>query len=164
MLMIWAAIILAIIGLDQLTKYIVIRNIAYTKSIPVIDGFFYLTHWKNTGAAWGIMEGWRFFLIPVTVIVAIVLVYYLTKSDNKIFKGSLSMILGGAVGNLIDRIFRRDGVIDFLDFHFGSYNFPTFNVADCFIVIGTFLLAFYILFFVRDEEEVIENSEENDRK
>jgi len=164
--MIWAVIILAIIGLDQLTKFLVIRNITYTESIPVVDGFFYLTHWKNTGAAWGILEGWRFFLIPVTLIVSIFLVYYLVKSEQKVFKVSLSMILGGAVGNLIDRTFRKDGVIDFLDFHFGSYNFPSFNVADCFIVIGTFLLAYFILFVLKDEGEVIETVEENesDRK
>lgn len=151
--MIWIAIILAIIGLDQLTKYIVISNIEeYTGKIPVIDGFFYLTHYKNEGAAWGIMEGWRAVLIPVTIVVSIVLAYYLVKSKNRLFKISLSMVLGGAVGNLIDRSFRPGGVVDFLDFHFGSYNFPTFNVADCFIVIGTILLSYYILFVIKDEK------------
>ena len=69
------------------------------------------------------------------------------------------MVLGGAVGNLIDRAFRPDGVVDFLDFHFWSYNFPTFNVADCFIVIGTILLSYYILFVIKDEN-VLEKSEE----
>jgi len=152
--MIWAAIILAIIGLDQLTKYIVIKNIGFGEMIPVVDGFFYLSHWKNEGAAWGIMEGWRAFLIPVTVIVSIVLVYYLAKSKNRLFKVSLSMVLGGAVGNLIDRAFREGGVVDFLDFHFWSYNFPTFNVADSFIVIGTILLSYYILFIVKDEKAI----------
>lgn len=155
--MIWTVIILAIIGLDQLTKYIVIKNITLAERIPVIDGFFYLTHWKNTGAAWGIMDGWKFFLIPVTIIVSIVLAYYLVKSDSKFFKMSLSMILGGAIGNLIDRAFRADGVVDFLDFHFGSYNFPTFNVADCFIVIGTILLSYYILFILKDDKDVAKN-------
>lgn len=150
--MIWTAIILAIIGLDQLTKYIVINNIEYTGKIPVIDGFFYLTHYKNEGAAWGIMAGWRAFLIPVTIVVSIVLAYYLVKSKNRLFKISLSMVLGGAVGNLIDRAFRPGGVVDFLDFHFWSYNFPTFNVADCFIVIGTILLSYYILFVIKDEK------------
>lgn len=150
--MIWTAIILAIIGLDQLTKYIVINNISFGEKRPIIDGFFYLAHWKNQGAAWGIMEGWKFFLIPVTIIVSIVLVYYLVKSDNRLFKGALSMVLGGAVGNLIDRAFRVGGVVDFLDFHFWSYNFPTFNVADCFIVVGTILLSYYILFVIKDEK------------
>jgi len=157
--MIWTVVILAIIGLDQLTKYVVMENIAYGDKIPVIDGFFYLAHWKNTGAAWGILEGWRFFLIPVTIIVSIILAYYLVKSENRLFKLSLSMILGGAIGNLIDRAFRKGGVVDFLDFHFGSYNFPTFNVADCFIVIGTILLSYYILFVLKDEKD-LENSEE----
>ncbi|HOQ00445.1 MAG TPA: signal peptidase II [Acetivibrio clariflavus] len=156
--MIWVVIILAIIGLDQFTKYLVMNNIAFGEKIPVIDGFFYLAHWKNTGAAWGILEGWRFFLIPVTIIVSVILAHYLVKSDNKIFKLSLSMILGGAIGNLIDRAFRNGGVVDFLDFHFWSYNFPTFNVADCFIVIGTLCLSYYILFVMKDEKN-IENNE-----
>lgn len=130
------------------------QNISYGEKIPVINDFFYLAHYKNTGAAWGIMAGWRFFLIPVTIIVSIILAYYLVKSDNRLFKVSLSMILGGAIGNLIDRSFREGGVVDFLDFHFGSYNFPTFNVADCFIVIGTILLSYYILFILKDEKEL----------
>ena len=77
--MIWTAIILAIIGLDQLTKYIVINNIDYTEKIPVINGFFYLAHYKNEGAAWGIMAGWKAFLIPVTIVVSIILAYYLVN-------------------------------------------------------------------------------------
>lgn len=150
--MIWAAIILAIIGLDQLTKYIVVNNIRFGEKNAVIDGFFYMAHWQNTGAAWGIMRDGKAFLVPVTIIVSIVLVYYLIKSDNRLFKVSLSMILGGAIGNLIDRAFREGGVVDFLDFHFGSYNFPTFNVADSFIVIGTIFLSYYILFVIKDEK------------
>lgn len=152
--MIWAVIILAIIGLDQLTKYIVINRIGLGEEKTVIDGFFYLTHWKNTGAAWGIMQNGKLILIPVTIIVSIVLAYYLVKSKNKMFKVSLSLILGGAIGNLIDRAFREGGVVDFLDFHFGSYNFPTFNVADSFIVIGTILLGYYILFVLKDDKAV----------
>lgn len=152
--MIWAVIILAIIGLDQLTKYIVINRIGLGEKKTVIDGFFYLTHWKNTGAAWGIMQNGKLILVPVTIIVSIVLAYYLVKSKNKMFRVSLSLILGGAIGNLIDRAFREGGVVDFLDFHFGSYNFPTFNVADSFIVIGTILLGYYILFVLKDDKVV----------
>ncbi|WP_026073635.1 signal peptidase II [Acetivibrio cellulolyticus] len=150
--MIWAAIIIAIIGFDQFTKYMVINSIGFGERIPIIDGFFYLAHWQNTGAAWGIMQNGKVFLIPVTVIVSIALVYFMSKSKNKMFKASISMILGGALGNLIDRAFRKGGVVDFLDFHFGTYNFPTFNVADSFIVIGTILLSIYILFVMKDEK------------
>ena len=153
-IMIWAVIILAIIGLDQLTKYIVVNSIGLGEEKTVIDGFFHLTHWKNTGAAWGIMQNGKVVLVPVTIIVSIVLLYYLVKSKNKMFKVSLSLILGGAIGNLIDRAFREGGVVDFLDFHFGSYNFPSFNVADSFIVIGTILLGYYILFVLKDDKAV----------
>lgn len=152
--MIWAVIILAIIGLDQLTKYIVVNRIGLGEEKTVIDGFFHLTHWQNTGAAWGIMKDGRVILIPITIIVSIVLAYYLVKSKNKMFKLSLSLILGGAIGNLIDRAFREGGVVDFFDFHFGSYNFPSFNVADSFIVIGTILLGYYILFVLKDDKVI----------
>lgn len=158
--MIWALIILAIIGLDQLTKYIVINNIGYGNMKPVIDGFFYLAHYQNTGAAWGIFQNGKVFLVPVTIVVSIVIGYFLYKSKHKLYSISLSMVLGGAVGNLIDRIFRKGGVVDFLDFHFGTYNFPTFNIADSFIVIGTILLSCYILFFVKEEKIVTEKVDE----
>lgn len=158
--MIWALIILAIIGLDQLTKYIVINNIGYGNMKPVIDGFFYLAHYQNTGAAWGIFQNGKVFLVPVSIVVSIVIGYLLYKSKHKLYSISLSMVLGGAVGNLIDRIFRKGGVVDFLDFHFGTYNFPTFNIADSFIVIGTILLSCYILFFVKEEKVVTEKVDE----
>jgi signal peptidase II len=153
-IMIWAVIILAIIGLDQLTKYIVVNSIGLGEEKTVIGGFFHLTNWQNTGAAWGIMHDGKLVLVPVTIIVSIVLAYYLVKSKNKMFKASMSLILGGATGNLIDRAFREGGVVDFLDFHFGSYNFPSFNVADSFIVIGTILLGYYILFVLKDDKSV----------
>ncbi|HHW47426.1 MAG TPA: signal peptidase II [Clostridiaceae bacterium] len=152
--MIWIVIILFITGLDQLTKYIVAGNIKHGQMIPVIDKFFYLTNVTNKGAAWSILQNRRYFLIIVPSIVSIVLFYILFKTDNRILKLSLSFILGGAIGNLIDRIFKRGGVIDFLDFHFGSYNFPTFNVADTFITIGTVLLAYYLLFIYKDPKAI----------
>lgn len=158
--MIWAVIILVIIGLDQLTKYVVISSISYQGMKPVIDGFFYFTHYQNTGAAWGIFQNGKVFLIPITLIVSIVMGYMLYKSKNRMYSISLSMILGGAIGNLIDRAFRKGGVVDFLDFHFGSYNFPTFNVADSFIVIGTILLSFYILFVMKEDKVIAEKTGE----
>jgi signal peptidase II len=75
------------------------------------------------------------------------------KYNNKLLRGSLSMVIGGALGNLIDRMFRSGGVVDFLDFQFGSYHFPSFNVADSFIVVGTIIMAYYLLFVHKDKEE-----------
>ncbi len=158
--MIWALIILAIIGLDQLTKYVVINSIGYGELKPVINGFFYLTHHQNTGAAWGIFQNGKAFLIPITIVVSIAIGYMLYKSKNRMYSISLSMVLGGAIGNFIDRAFRKGGVVDFLDFHFGSYIFPTFNVADSFIVIGTILLSCYILFVMKEDKVVAEKPDE----
>jgi len=148
--MVWIVIILLITGLDQLTKYIVMRNINHGEMIPIIDRFFYLTHVTNKGAAWSILQNKRYFLVVMPSIVSVVLFYFLFKADDRLLKLSLSFILGGAIGNLIDRIFRNGGVTDFLDFHFGSYSFPTFNVADIFITVGTILLAYYLLFIYKD--------------
>lgn len=150
--MIWVAVIFVIVLLDQLTKYMVVKNIDLGNSITIIEQFFYLAHWRNKGAAWGIMQNGRAIFIPVTIVVSIVLVYIMHKYENKLLRFSLSLILGGAIGNLIDRIFRPDGVVDFLDFHFGSYRFPTFNLADSFVVVGTIILAYYMLFIYKEKE------------
>lgn len=152
--MIYIILIAVFVAVDQLTKYIIISNIEFGDRISLIDSFFYLTHWRNTGAAWGIMQNGRYVLIPITIVLSVLLVYFMFKSDKRFYRFSLSMILGGALGNLIDRIFRPDGVVDFLDFQFGSYHFPVFNAADCFVVVGTILLAFYTLFMYKDEEKL----------
>ncbi|HOM02803.1 MAG TPA: signal peptidase II [Acetivibrio sp.] len=151
--MIFVVLIAVFVAIDQLTKYIVISNIAFGDRISVINNFFYLTHWRNTGGAWGIMQNGRYILVPVTIVLSILLVYFIFKNSNKFYRFSLSMILGGALGNLIDRIFRPDGVIDFLDFQFGSYSFPVFNAADTFVVVGTILLAYYTLFIYKEDKE-----------
>ncbi len=150
--MIWAVIAVLIVILDQTTKFYITRNVSFENPINVINNFFYITHTTNKGAAWGILQNGRYFFIPLTIIVSIALIYFLAKSDNKILKLSLSLILGGAAGNLIDRII-KGSVVDFLDFYFGSYNFPTFNVADSFVVVGTFLLAYYMLFVYQEKKE-----------
>ncbi|ABN52143.1 MAG TPA: lipoprotein signal peptidase [Hungateiclostridium thermocellum] len=151
--MIFIVLIAAFVAADQLTKYIVVRNIEFGDKISVIDNFFYLTHWRNTGAAWGIMQNGRYILVPVTVVLSILIVYFIFKNSNKFYRFSLSMILGGALGNLIDRVFRTDGVVDFLDFQFGNYHFPVFNVADTFVVVGTLLLAYYTLFIYKEDKK-----------
>ena len=144
--MIWIGIVLFVIAIDQASKIIVANNINYTQKIEVIEHFFYLTHVTNSGAAWGMFKNGRIFILPLTVIMSLVIIYILSKTDSGIQKVALSLILGGALGNLIDRFFRNGYVIDFLEFHFGSFVFPVFNVADSFIVIGTVLLSYCILF------------------
>ena len=150
--MIWILIIIFAVLLDQFTKYLVIMNIELGKSIKVIEEFFYLVHWRNKGAAWGIMQNGTLFFIIMTVIVSIILAVYMYKNDNKVLRLAISMILGGAIGNLIDRVLRPEGVVDFLNFYIFSYNFPAFNIADSFITVGTAILAIYIFFIYKEDE------------
>ncbi|MCX7711068.1 MAG: signal peptidase II [Clostridia bacterium] len=150
--MLWGIIVIIAVVLDQVSKYIIDKNVEYQSMIPVIDKFFYITYSRNTGAAWGMFKNGRYYFIALTFVISIALVYMIIKSDNKFLKLSLSMILGGALGNFIDRV-RVGSVTDFLDFWFGSYNFPTFNVADSFVVVGTILLAIYMLFIYKEPEK-----------
>jgi signal peptidase II len=147
--MLWILISAVIAALDQVTKYMVFLNIGYGEKIPVINGLFYLTYHVNKGAAWGILQNGRIYLIILTFIASAIMIYLIFSKSDRMFRLSLSFILGGAVGNLIDRIL-KGSVTDFLDFYIGSYNFPTFNVADSFITIGGILLAYYLLFVYKE--------------
>jgi signal peptidase II len=151
--MIWALIIIGGFILDRLTKIWVLDSLV-NKPITVIDNFFYLRHLENEGAAFSIFQGKTIFLIFMVTLVALILVYALIKYKNKFLRTTLAIILGGALGNLYDRIFNGGSVIDFLEFHFGSYVFPTFNIADTLVVVGTIMLAVYILFFYKEEKSV----------
>ena len=127
--------------IDQISKLLVIKLIDINHSIVLIKNFFYLTYTHNTGAAFSILTGQRIFLILIAIVILAVLFNYLrkTKVEGKIDKLAFSLIIGGSLGNLIDRIV-RGYVIDFIDTKIFGYNFPVFNLADTFIVVGVFLL------------------------
>lgn len=127
--------------LDQISKVLVIRLMNVNHSIELIKNFFYLTYTHNTGAAFSILTGKRIFLILIAIVILIVVFNYLRKNkvEEKLDKLAFSLVIGGAFGNLIDRIV-RGYVIDFLDVKIFGYNFPVFNLADTFIVVGVFLL------------------------
>jgi len=141
-----------ILALDQYTKYEVQQRIRLYQIIEVIDGFFNLTHLRNTGGAFGILAGKKdgigsVFFISVALAAVGVILYLLhkAKEQERILALSLSLVLSGAIGNLIDRI-RHGEVVDFLDFHLFSYHWPAFNIADSAITIGIGLMAFELLF------------------
>lgn len=138
---IYYLIAIIVIALDQLTKWLIVKNMDLYQSIPVIDGFFHLTSHRNRGAAWGILEGKMFFFYIVTLAVVAGIVYYLQKygKGNPLLSVSLGLVLGGAVGNFIDRATRKE-VVDFLDFNIFGYNYPIFNIADSALVIGIIML------------------------
>jgi signal peptidase II len=135
-----------IIVLDQITKIWVQGSISMYESIPIVPGFFDLVHVLNKGAAFGFLNRadihWQtYFFIAVSAL-AVVLIFHLVRTvdreDSFLFTG-LGCILGGALGNMIDRI-RIGQVIDFLDFHAAGHHWPAFNVADMAISIGALLL------------------------
>ncbi len=139
-------IIAIIIAFDQITKYFTLINLKPIGTFPIIENIVHLTYAENTGAAFSILEGklW-FFLITTTLIVAFI-IYALKKYGdiNIMFRTSLIFIVGGALGNLIDRI-RLGFVVDMIDFR--VINYAIFNVADCFVVVGTIILGIYLVFY-----------------
>ena len=145
-------VILFILVVDQLTKAIVVQKISLFTSNEVIPGFFNITFIQNRGAIFGFFSqsGSRlvFLLLTLTSLAALgLVVYYFFKTppDEKLMKISLSLILGGALGNLGDRIF-RGYVVDFIDFYVKKWHWPSFNVADSCITIGAILLIFLFFF------------------
>jgi signal peptidase II len=149
---IYPVIILALLSIDQLTKELVARSIPFQSSQSVIPGFFNITHIRNRGAIFGFFSHSEsrilfIFLTLVSFVALGLVIYYFfkTPSTQRFMKISLSVILAGALGNLIDRVF-RGYVIDFLDFHIKKWHWPSFNVADACITIGAFLLIFVLVF------------------
>ncbi|WP_198134387.1 signal peptidase II [Pontibacillus litoralis] len=140
--MVWYYMIaVVVVIIDQITKWIVVQTMEIGEQIPIIEPFLYLTSHRNTGAAWGILEGRMMFFYIITTIVIIGIVYYMQTyaKNSKLLGVSLALLLGGAIGNFIDRLFRKE-VVDFVDTYIGSYNYPIFNVADAALVVGVALV------------------------
>lgn len=139
-------IALVVIIFDQWTKYLVIENMAIGESIPIIDNLIYLTSHRNPGAAWGILAGQMWFFYIITVIVVGIIIYYMEtySKGHRLLGLSLALVLGGAIGNLIDRV-RFQEVVDFVDVYIFSYDYPIFNVADSSLVIGVILIGIITL-------------------
>ena len=140
-----------LVVIDQVIKLAVVNNIDLYQSIDVIKfgnhKIFNLTHILNDGAGWSIFSGKTYFLIAITSLFLIVVLVYLfiNKKNSKLLMISLSMIIAGGIGNLIDRVFREGKVIDYIQTMF--MDFPIFNFADICVVIGAILLIVYMLFF-----------------
>ena len=130
--------------IDIVSKLVISNCVFVNDSILVIKDFFYITYVRNTGAAWSIFSGETLGLIIVSLIIISFIIYYSSKNkpSNKIEKIGYAMILGGSFGNLLDRII-YGYVIDFLDFNIFGYDYPIFNLADSFILVGVILLVIY---------------------
>ena len=133
------------LAIDIASKLLISNLMDIYDSIVVIRNFFNITYVRNTGAAWSIFSDKTWFVILLSFIIIVILFIYIYKNKPKFLIEIMgySMILGGAIGNFIDRII-YGYVIDFLDFSIFGYNYPIFNLADTFIVIGVILLLVYM--------------------
>ncbi|UTH12443.1 signal peptidase II [Macrococcoides canis] len=145
---------IALILVDQLTKYMIVKSMEIGESISIIGDILKITSHRNYGAAWGMLQNQMIFFYIITVIVLIALCYFYYKeaADNLLMQSGLMLIFAGAIGNFIDRLFRGN-VVDFIDTKIINYDFPIFNVADSCLTIGVFILLYELLFNQKEEKQ-----------
>lgn len=152
-----------VLAVDQFTKYYISTNFALGETTDFIKGLIDIHYIHNRGAAWGMLSGHTWILLVFTAIVMVICVVFLIKNikGNKLMLFSMTLILSGGVGNLIDRVFREGNVVDFLHFVFWP-DFPVFNVADCAIVVGAgILILHFLLEMVKENKNKKEKHQEN---
>ena len=145
--MVWAIIIILCVAADQLSKAVVEGTLQVAGSISVIDGFFYISNTINKGAAWSFLanKDWGIYILAgISFIASILMIFLIYKLKNARLQVALAFICAGTIGNLIDRVLYK-GVTDFIELHFWTYQFPTFNIADSLIVCGTIFLGIVIM-------------------
>jgi signal peptidase II len=152
-------IALGVLALDRFSKWLVASRLTLHDTITVVPGFFRITHVENSGAAFGLFSDssfeWKLTLLILFSLLALTVVSILLWKNSHIVNATgtaLALILGGALGNLWDRMIAGH-VVDFLDFYVGTYHWPSFNVADSAIVVGAILLVADILFSKTPEQE-----------
>lgn len=143
-LSLWLGVAALVLVLDQASKYAVLAHFREGEQLPVIPGFFNLTLWYNPGAAFSFLaghDGWqRWFFAGIAVVASVFILTLLVRHwQQTLFSGALALILGGAQGNLVDRL-QYGKVVDFLLFYRGNWSFPAFNLADSAITLGAALL------------------------
>lgn len=138
-------IALVIIALDQWTKILTVQHLELGQAVTVIDNFFDLVHVRNRGAAFGFLNNpdttwqlWFFGIISIISSFVIIFIAKLAQAGERLLFVGLGLVLGGAIGNLIDRVY-HGSVVDFLDFYYANWHWPAFNVADIAICCGAFL-------------------------
>jgi signal peptidase II len=140
------ALSVVLFAMDRGTKALVVRRLPLYESVPVLDGIFHLTHVANTGALFGLLAGLPsparelvFITVPILAITLILAFQFRSREGDLLVQAGLSLILGGALGNLYDRV-RYGHVVDFLDFSVSGHHWPAFNIADSCICLGVFTL------------------------
>ncbi|MBQ8475403.1 MAG: signal peptidase II [Clostridia bacterium] len=161
MIILCAVIILVSVGLDQLSKCLVLENIAMYEKVPVIDGFFHFTYIENKGAAFGMLAEHRWVFIVISAVAIAAFIFYIIKytPDDLLTCISMSFIVGGGIGNMIDRCV-RGSVVDFIEVEF--IDFYVFNVADMFVCVGCGLMILcLILSEIKESKKKKEKETEN---
>lgn len=150
----WLFIIIVVL-LDQATKLMTVACLEIGEKIVLIDSYLQINHVRNYGAAWSILKNKQIFLIGITVLIILGLIYYKNHENfTKKMHLATDLIIAGAIGNLIDRV-RLGNVIDMIDVKFGNlYDYPVFNVADIAVVIGTLFMAYLVFKNMAIEEDV----------
>lgn len=159
------AVIAALVGLDQFTKWLTVVYLKGGRPFSLIDGVFEFTYLENRGAAFGMLQGARWLFVVFTALVMLALLAVLLFSKYRRYRlldAGLILIISGGIGNLIDRIV-NGFVVDMLHFQIKAigFDFPVFNVADCFVVIGS-LIVLYFFFFLYDEKDDKKSTEGSD--
>lgn len=151
--------VLGIVGLDQWVKQWTVANLSVGERIPLIEGVFEYTFVKNEGMAWGLFQNMQWLFVVVTpIVLGIMLYFYIVVPKEKRYIPALAaeiMLFGGAIGNLLDRMFRGEQfsqgyVVDM--FYVKLIDFPVFNVADCFISISFIMLVILVLFIYKEDD------------
>ncbi|OUM96219.1 MAG: signal peptidase II [Thermobacillus sp. ZCTH02-B1] len=158
------AVAAVVFFLDQLTKKIIDANVPLKETISVIGDFFLITHVLNDGAAFSMLPGARTLFIVITIFVVIGIIWYTERNrrtGRPLLLTAFGLVLGGALGNFVDRVLYGH-VIDFLQFNFGSYTFPIFNVADVGITTGVALILLDAVLDIRREQRKAHSASEGD--
>ncbi|NLO98949.1 MAG: signal peptidase II [Clostridiaceae bacterium] len=164
--MLWVLLIIFLTGIDQLSKWYFYTNRFQYDGFVVIKDFFYLTYLENRGAAFGVLQNFRWAFIILTIVAVSIMIWYFIKNNNIVFRISMAFLISGAIGNFIDRLL-RGFVVDFLDFFPFGFDFPIFNFADICVNIGAFLLIYYVIFIYKEpvsDKGELNNSEVTDEQ
>ncbi len=158
----WISLALLAVVLDQVTKILAVKYLMPVDTVPIIKSVLHLTYLENTGAAFGSLKNSRWVFLAVSTFAIIALVFYMFrfKPKNRVLSAGLAFIIGGGIGNMIDRI-AKGYVVDFVDFRL--INFAVFNVADSFVCVGAALVIIYIFFFAEKEDKNAKNEKKESK-
>ncbi len=155
-MLIWIAVIILAVLADQVTKFLVVNFLDRSESLDIIKGVFRFTYVENRGAAFGMLNDSRWVFMVISTVAIVALLVYLIKfsPDNKMARLGIALVIGGGIGNMIDRIF-LGYVIDFLDFcAFPNLWMWVFNVADACVCVGAGIIALYLIIDVVKEAKI----------